>query len=215
VAKILQVPPSLPSEFLQEVRQCTLEGGILAVATESFYALSASVHSPSAINRVADIKGRSVDKPLLVLIGDRSQLDSLVVSIPSWADSLLDHFWPGPLTCIFKARSGLPPPLIGEGGTIGVRCPGSEVLRSILCTTGPLTGTSANRTGLPALFVPQEVLREFGDEIDMILDSGSSPGGKPSTLLSVVGQPRILREGPISFESIQAELAKHGITLAD
>ena len=215
MANILHVPLPLSSDFLKEVRQCTDHDGILAVATESFYALSASVRSASAVDRVAGIKGRSVDKPLLVLIGERSQLDSLVASMPPWADSLLQHFWPGPLTCIFDSKPGLPSPLLGEGGTIGVRCPGSGVLRSILCATGPLTGTSANRAGFPALSHPQDVVREFGEEIDLVLDSGPSPGGKSSTLLSLVGHPRILREGPISSKTIQVELAQHGVTLAD
>ncbi|MDT7041695.1 L-threonylcarbamoyladenylate synthase [Candidatus Nitronereus thalassa] len=215
MANILPVPFPLSSDFLEEVRQCAEQDGILAVATESFYALAASVRSVSAVERVAEIKGRPADKPLLVLIGERRQMKSLVISLPPWADSFLNRFWPGPLTCIFHAKPGLPPPLLGEGETIGVRCPGNEVLRSILCTTGPLTGTSANRTGFPALSHPQEVLREFGGEIDLILDRGPSPGGRPSTLLSLVGRPRILREGPISSNSIQVELVKHGVTLFD
>lgn len=213
MAKILTVPERLSSTFTDEVRECVFQGGILAVATESFYALAASVHSPIAVDRVAELKGRAADKPLLVLIGERSQLDSLVTSIPDWSVPLLDHFWPGPLTCIFPARPDLPEPITGGTDTIGIRWPGDERLASLLQLTGPLTGTSANRTGLPPLSTAQAVLKEFGEEIDLILDSGSSPGGSPSTILNFVGAPRLVREGPIGFDSLQAELAKQGITL--
>ena len=215
MAKILQVPHNPSPRFFEEVRECTAQGGILAVATESFYALAAPALSSEAVDRVAALKGRSTDKPLLVLISERSQLDSFVTSIPSWADPLLDHFWPGPLTCIFSAKSDLPLPLTGGSGTIGVRCPGEQRLLSILRATGPLTGTSANRANSPPLSTAQEVLEEFGDTIDLILDSGASPGGLPSTILSLVGSSRILREGPIASPAIQTVLAKEGVALAD
>lgn len=215
MAKILNVSVSPSSEFFEEVSQCVSQDGVLAVATESFYALAASVLSSTAVDRVADLKGRPSDKPLLVLIGERSQLDSVALSVPSWAVPLLDHFWPGPLTCIFPARSGLPSPLTDKSGTIGVRCPGGQRLLSILRATGPLTGTSANRTNSAPLSSAQEVLKEFGEEIDLILDSGPSPGGLPSTIVSLVDAPCIVREGPITIEAIQAVLATQGITLTD
>jgi len=215
VAKTLCVSSSPSSEFFEEVRQCTSDNGVVAVATESSYALGASFHSQTAVSRVADLKGRPFDKPLLVLVGNWDQLDSLVVSIPSWAFSVLEHFWPGPLTCIFKCRSSLPESLTMGTGTIGVRCPGSSQLRSILNVTGPLTGTSANRSGLPPLSTAREVSEQFGEEIDLILDSGPSPGGLPSTILVLSESPRILRRGLIATEEIQSVLAELGISLAD
>jgi L-threonylcarbamoyladenylate synthase len=215
VAKILSVPGNPSPEFFDVVVKCTSHGGVLSVATESFYALAAPAFSSIAVDRVAEIKGRSSEKPLLALIGERSQLDTLVSSVPSWAVFLLDHFWPGPLTCIFQARSDLPEPLTGGGKTIGVRCPGDRQLLSILNATGPLTGTSANRTGSAPLSTAEGVQKEFGEKIDLILDSGPAPGGLPSTILSLVETPHILREGPISSEAIQAILAKQGIILAD
>ena len=157
MAKLLAVPSSLDSKFLEEVCLCTSQDGVLAMATESFYALGASGQSLSAINRVAALKGRSSNKPLLVLIGDRNQLDLFVESIPSWAFSLLDQFWPGPLTCIFQCHRDLPKPITMGNATIGLRCPGHSQLRSILNATGPLTGTSANRSGFSPLSTATEV----------------------------------------------------------
>ena len=100
-------------------------------------------------------------------------------------------------------------------GTIGVRCPGNSQLRSILNATGPLTGTSANRSGLPPISTAAKVSEEFGKEIDLILDSGLSPGGLPSTILDLAKSPRIFRRGAISTEDIQAVLGKQGIRMAD
>ena len=215
MAKILRVSSSLSADFFEEVYQCTSQNGVMAIATESSYALGASVQSQTAVSRVVDLKSRPSDKPLLVLIGNWGQLDSLVTSIPSWAFSVLEHFWPGPLTCIFKCRPSLPRHLTMGSGTVGVRCPGSSQLRSILNVTGPLTGTSANRSGSSPLSTAKEILEQFGKEIDLILDSGPSPGGLPSTVLVLSEPPQILRKGLIAMEEIQAVLAKQGISLAD
>ena len=77
----------------------------------------------------------------------------------------------------------------------------------------PLTGTSANRSGSPPLSTAKEVSEQFGREIDLILDSGHSPGGLPSTILNLSEVPKILREGSIAVEEIQAVLAQQGLSL--
>lgn len=224
-------------------------GGVLAVGTESAYALAASVSVESALERVVRIKRRPVGKPLLALIADREQLAPLVRVVPPWAEAVLNTCWPGPLTVIFPAQPTVSPVLTaGAAGTtagtgaatteaaagmtmvptaadaaaagtaaatgIGVRQPAPSFLRALLRHTGPLTGTSANRSGAAPCLTAEEVRASLGDDVDVILDTGPAPGGQPSTLLSVVDAPVILRAGPVSAREIQSALSDTGLTVA-
>lgn len=215
MAKILQVPVNPCPSLLEEITHCVAHGGVLAVATESFYALAGSATHSEAISRVARIKGGPNPKPILVLIGDLSQLAHFISSLPPPAIPLFDRFWPGPLTAVLPAHPGLSPDLTVGTGTIGVRQPGSTTLLSLLRGVGPLTGTSANRSGAPPPQTALEVQETLGDEVDLIIDDGPTPGGKPSTVLNLFGEIRIIREGPISKEEIRTALASKGFTLAD
>ena len=154
-------------------------------------------------------------KPILVLIGERAQFTSLLTRIPQGTEALIDRFWPGPLTLVLPAASHLPDSLTGGTGTIGIRQPLTPRLLTLLRSTGPLTGTSANRSGERPLQHPMEVEEVLGKDIDLILDSGPSPGGRPSTVLNLVGEIRILRAGPISPQAIQEVLSTVGLALVE
>lgn len=214
MATILPVPSNPPPSFFGRIVDCVRDGGLLAVGTESSYALAASVSVSHALDRVVRVKRRPSGKPLLVLIGERSQLDSLTCSIPPWVDTMVNELWPGPLTVVFFAQPEVSPVLTAGTGTIGVREPAPSFLRSLLQHTGPLTGTSANRSGHVPCLTAEEVEAALGRHVDLILDTGPSPGNRPSTLLSVVDEPLILREGPISATEIQRVLKKIGHTVS-
>ena len=211
MTKIFPVPSDPPPSFFVPIADLVRRGGLLAVGTESSYALAASVSIPHALDRVVDAKMRPSGKPLLVLIGERSQLDSLVGSVPSWVHAMVNEFWPGPLTVIVPAQPGLSSVLTAGTGTIGVREPAPALLRALLRHTGPLTGTSANRSGQVPCLTAEEVEASLGRDVDLILDTGPSPGNRPSTLLSVVDEPTILRAGPVSTNEIQSALSKIGL----
>lgn len=164
-----------------------------------------------ALDRVSNAKERPSGKPLLVLIGERSQLDTLAGSVPSWFHEMINEFWPGPLTVIVPAQPGLSSVLTAETGTIGIREPSPAFLRTLLRHTGPLTGTSANRSGQASCLTAEEVDAALGHDVDLILDTGPATGNRPSTLLSVVDDPAILRAGPVSMEEIQGVLLQIGL----
>ena len=178
----------------------------MAVATESSYALAAGVQHPRAVERIIKMKGDRQAKPILLLVSSQTQVLQVASNLSPVAVMLMDRFWPGPLTLILPAMSELPSSLTRETHTIGVRQPQCPQLLQVLESTGPLTGTSANRTGREPVVTAETVHQEFGDEVDLILDSGPAPGGRPSTLLSVVGHIRLLRHGPISAQAIQEVL---------
>ena len=213
MAKVLPFPNVPSPDITTEASRCIQQEGVISIATESFYALAAGVEHGAAIQRVVSMKKDRQAKPILVLIGDRAQLIPLLSRIPPGTDALIDRFWPGPLTLVFPAASHLPDSLTCGTGTIGVRQPLPIRLLPLIQSTGPLTGTSANRSGETPLQHPRAVEEVFGKDLDLILDSGPSPGGRPSTIVSLVGEIRLLRAGPISTQAIQEVLSTVGLTL--
>lgn len=187
-------------EGIQRVSRVILEGGVAAFPTETFYGLGADARNEEAVQKIFRIKGREENKPLLLLIGDRSWLPGLVQSIPSVAARLLEKFWPGPLTLVFEAAPGLSPLLTGGTGTIGVRFSPHPVALALTQAVGrAITATSANLSGQPSASVAAEVFRSLGDRVDAILDGGQTAGGLGSTVLDLSSRvPRILRQGVIS-----------------
>ena len=214
MATVLHLNSTPSPQLIHQVAQCLQEGGVVAVPTDSFYGLAVSPFNQVALERLMHIKGDRSHKPFPVLIGDPSQLDQLVTHIPQIASALMQHFWPGLLTLVLKAQEHLSPALTGENGTIGVRQPNDARLCELLKQTGPVTGTSANRTGQSPAQSVEEVMKYLGSEINLILDGGPTPGGQPSTVLQLVGDIRILRQGAISRLKLQAVIDRKGKPLS-
>jgi L-threonylcarbamoyladenylate synthase len=170
--------------------------------TDSYYALAVGAFQPTTLEQLRAIKGHRDHKPFPVLIGDLSQLDQLVDHVPETAKKLMQQYWPGLLTLVLKAKPHESPVLMSESGTIGVRQPNDSRICALLKQTGPLTGTSANRSGQPPAQSADEVIQQVGSEIDLILDGGQTPGGQPSTVVQVEPELRILRQGAIPRSAI-------------
>jgi L-threonylcarbamoyladenylate synthase len=194
--------------FFAEARRVLRSGGVMALPTETFYALAVNPFDPSALARLFALKGRPVGKPVLVLIAGPEMLFQVARGVPAAAPRLMARFWPGPLTLIFPARPDLPPLLTGDTGAIGLRQPRQEQVCRLLTALGlPLTGTSANRAGQEPLSAAPKVARVFGDGVDLILDVGPCPGGLPSSIVDLtVSPPRLVRAGAIAFTVIQEVL---------
>ena len=176
------------------LRDLLARGGVAAVPTETFYALAADPASEEGVSRVFEIKGRDDGKPLLVLLSSRGDLAKLGVEAEP---RLLDRFfdiWPAPLTVVLPLRA----PIAASRGarTLAVRVPALKTVRRLLELAGPLTGTSANRSGAPALADPDEVAAALGDDLDVLVDGGRTRGGQPSTVLDATRTPPVvLRAG--------------------
>ena len=215
MATVLQLnsPPS--PQLIHQVAQGLQEGGVVAVPTDSFYGLAVNPFDQVALERLMHIKGERSHKPFPVLISDTSQLDQLVTHIPQIARTLMERFWPGLLTLVLNAQLGLSPVVTGENGTIGVRQPNDARLCELLKQVGPVTGTSANRTGEKPAQTAEEVMKNLGSEINLILDGGSTPGGQPSTVLQVEPKLLIIRQGAISRDRLQQILSTDSIQLSE
>ena len=181
-----------------------LSGGVVALPTESFYGLAVDATNEKAIKRLLQLKKRQETHPILLLIDSRDVLEGLVKEIPRVAWKLMDAFWPGGLTLVFKAGSGVSPLLTGGGGTIGVRLSSHPIPTELARAAGvPITGTSANLSGHAPCKEAKDVFGSLGGQIDLLVDGGKTAGGKGSTVLDVtVDPPVILREGMVSRDQI-------------
>lgn len=212
--KRVKIDPLRPeASILKKAVEILKKGEVIALPTDTFYALGADGLNPEAIKKVYEIKGRDYKKPILLLIADREQLASLVSKIPSVADKLISYFWPGPLTIIFKASGEIPSLLLGEGDKVGIRIPDNLVVREISrILGGPITGTSANLSGKPSPFSAETLVSSLGEKLALILDAGITPGGLASTIIDVTTiPPRLIRKGKISVEEIEKAIGKIAI----
>ncbi len=189
------------------------QGGIVAFPTETFYGLAVDPFNEQAVNNLYRLKGRPLHKPFLVLIQDASQLPMLARSIPHVYELLMREFWPGPLTLVFPAVSGLSTVLTGAGLGIGVRISPHPVAMVLGEMWGkPMTATSANRSGMQAACSASEVRQIFGEGVACILDGGRTQGTMSSTVVGLEqGELRLIRAGVIDFSTLaQAGKAEDG-----
>lgn len=175
-------------------------GGIVAYPTETFYGLGAKYDIDSALKRLYEIKNRPQEKAMPLIIGSREELFLITDSVNKSAMDLMDRFWPGPLTILFRARPGLSEYISSEN-KVAVRIPGeSFALRLARAAGFPITSTSANISGMPPADNASMVSDYFGEVIDLIIDGGKTNGGLPSTIVDVTGDmPKIIRHGSIDI----------------
>jgi L-threonylcarbamoyladenylate synthase len=194
---------------LAEAARIISRGGLVAFPTETYYGLAVDPFSEAALAGLFAVKSRPAAKPILTLIESRAQLTRLTTEIPAVYPVLMDHFWPGPLTLLFRARPELPHLLTGGTGTIGVRISSLPVARRLAAASGGIiTATSANLSGRPPAATAAEAATQLGPGLDLILDGGPTAGGCPSTLLTVEnGKPLLLREGMVAAADIRRLLA--------
>ena len=173
--------------------------GVLVYPTDTFYGLGVNCFSENAIQRVYRLKRRDPSKPLSVIIADLAGLEELVKDIPPVFKPLSSEFWPGQLTVVFRASEKLPPVLLGQSGTIGVRYPDFSWLTSLVRYAGfPITATSANVSDRGEVSDPLSLRKDFSGKVDLIVDGGITPGLRSSTVVDIsTGAVKILREGAL------------------
>jgi L-threonylcarbamoyladenylate synthase len=200
MAEVIQIDPRHPSPQLIERVARVLQGkGLIIYPTETLYGLGANPCYPEAMKRVYAIKRRDKAKPIPFLIKDQEMLAILAEEIPPIGRELMERYWPGPLTLIFRARQGLPAPLRGKAGTIGLRISSHPIASGIVeALDAPLTSTSANLAGADDLIDGNQFAKLFGDQVDLIIDGGRVAGQGSTVVDLTVAPPRIMRQGMIS-----------------
>ena len=208
MAEVLQIDPNnfKPRELVRSV-EALQKGGIIAYPTETVYGLAADATSDEAVSRVFEAKSRSMDNPISIAISSLSMAYS-VGKLNEQAEDLIQKFLPGPLTVVVEKRPILSDYLSAETGKIGLRMPDHPVASRLIDRfDGPITSTSANISGNPAPTRIEEAVEQLGEKVDIYLDCGRAPGGKPSTVVDVTESDiEIVRKGPISEDEIRSVL---------
>jgi len=205
--QILKVDPNDPlTNHAKHIRNILETGGVIAFPSDTYYGLGVNPFNEKGIRQIFKLKSRAYDKPLLVLIATELQLSQLAKDISQEADQLIKKFWPTSLTLVFNAVTQLPSVLTADTGKIGIRLPKNEWTRRLIETVGcPLTATSANKSGGRNTRTAEEVAHIFGNDLDLIIDSGPAPGGKVSTLVdTTLSPPVLLRHGAIAEQEIDS-----------
>jgi L-threonylcarbamoyladenylate synthase len=203
--KVYKINPEHPEpEVIQRVGTVINQGGIIAFPTRCLYGLGADAFNREAVQRVFQLKQRSFQKPILILLDQRNQLERLVSHVSKTASRIMDQFWPGRVTLVFKAADTVPGCLTAGTGKIGIRLPGHPVAATLTDSLGvALTGTSANLSGRPGCRDIDDLDPQLIQQLDAVLDAGPLKGGIGSTVVDVTGDiPRILREGQVSEKDI-------------
>ncbi len=190
---------------IQQAIETLRKGGIVAYPTDTVYGLGASAFNDDAVAKVYEAKGRPRQFALPLLLSSVSQIVLVATDVPAVAWRLADRFLPGGLTLILNKAPTLSDLVTGGSDKIAVRVPNHPIPIAIVEGLGaPITGTSANISGCRSLVTPQEVLRQMGDRVDLIVDGGRCPGGTDSTVVDLTEEtPRIVRYGMIRREEIE------------
>lgn len=183
-------------------------GRVVAVPTDTFYALSADPFNLAAIEEVFRIKGRAETKALPILVSSIEQSVSLIREVPDAFLTLANKFWPGALTLVVAATHRIPLKVTGNSGRVALRWPDSRIVTALIeAVGGPVTGTSANLSGFPSCTNAQQISKQIGDRLPLVLDSGDTGATLASTIVRVDGDGwSIVREGAIPESEIESAL---------
>ena len=218
---VLKVDPDAPnSEAVRLAADIIRKGGLVAFPTETVYGLGADALNPKAVSTLFKAKKRPRDNPPIVHVGRTSDVYKLAMEVPAKAEKLMQIFWPGPLTLIFKRSSIVPDVTVAGLDTIAVRMPKHNVALALIRESGcPIAAPSANLAGKPSPTTAQHVLEDLYGRIDAVLDAGPTRIGVESTVLDMtVNPPQILRPGGTPYELLREILGKvelHPVVFAE
>ena len=193
------------TEGIEQAARFLRDGQLVAIPTETVYGLAANALDGQAVASVFAAKGRPMDNPLIVHIGDMADWAPLVTHIPENAQKLADAYWPGPLTIILPAAAHIPAEVTGGLTTVAVRFPSHPIAQAVILHAGcPLAAPSANRSGSPSPTNAARVMEDMDGRIAAVLDGGDCAFGVESTVVDLCHTPpRLLRPGGITPEMLE------------
>ena len=185
------------------------DGGLVCYPTDTVYGIGAAASDDAAVRRLFAVKGRSLDKPLPLLLADASGA-ARVGEVTPLAKALAGGFWPGALTIVMRKVASYRSLALAGGDTVALRVPDHGLVRRIVRVLGePITGTSANRTGTRAPLSAAEVAFQMGEMVELIIDGGRSRTRLESTVIDITrDKPEIVREGAVSRGEVEKALGQ-------
>ena len=189
---------------MDKLRTILENGGAVILPTETVYGLFAQALNEDAVNRVYQLKQRPRDKAMNLNVSNLNDIYFFSQNPPHYLEKLYNRFMPGPLTIILKANKNVPFWVNSGLDTVGFRLPNHEKTLRLISETGPLIGPSANVSGQESGKEFTKLLSQFSEKLEGIADDEALTG-IDSTILDLSGlKARILRQGSISREEIQA-----------
>lgn len=201
-------PGNPDMDLISEAIDIMANGGIILYPTDTVYGLGANIFNNEAVQRIYEIKKRDPSKPLSVLVQDTDSLE-LIADLNRNSREIVNKWLPGPFTFILNKKK-IVSPYVSASTKVGVRIPDYKIARA-LASLFPITTTSANITNECTLSNPQEILRQIGDTVDLVIDVGDLNKAKPSTVIDLSSsKPTLVRNGFDSndLDSIRDDLDK-------
>lgn len=192
---------------IQEAAEEIKRGNLVLFPTETVYGIGANALDASAVNKIFVAKGRAQDNPLIVHVSNIQMVENIVTEITDLEKRLMENFWPGALTIIFKRKSNevIPNVVTANLDTVGIRMPSNIIAKKLIEKAGvPIAAPSANVSGKPSGTNVEDIIDEFDGKVAYILDGGLSDIGLESTVIKVEGENiNILRPGKITKEQLE------------
>ena len=207
--EVLKISPDSPEPSVVDYAADFIRRGrVVGMPTDTFYALSADPFNLSSIEHVFRVKGRAENKALPILVNSIEQAVTLARDLPDSFLVLAHKFWPGALTLVVEATHRLPLKVTGNTGRVALRWPDSRIASALIeAVHGPITGTSANLSGFPSCTNASQIVKQLGERLPLILDSGDTGAIMASTIVRISGNEwSIVREGAIPESEITAAL---------
>lgn len=206
--RVIKAPRGhLTSVQLQECVDVFKNGGVVVFPTDTVYGIGCMAFHQAGVKRIYDLKGRHYTKALPLLLSAADQLKLVTKNVLPKAQRLIDAFWPGALTLVFKTGPLVVAAARGKE-SVAVRVPNHGLVRQLLDVLHvPLATTSANLSGKPAVKTATQAKKIFEGRVDMIIDGGKCPGGTESSVVDVTHFPfLVLREGAIPKQKLMREV---------
>ena len=203
--EFLKIDPISPNEA--DIKHCAdiiLQGGLVAMPTETVYGLGADATDAEAAKKIYAAKGRPSDNPLIIHIAKPSDAEKYAHTGELYY-RLAAAFMPGPLTIILPKRDTIPSDVTGGLDSVAVRCPAHPVARALISAAGvPIAAPSANLSGSPSPTTADHVKKDMDGRIDAIIDGGECDIGLESTIIKLDGSKAILlRPGAITADALR------------
>ncbi len=218
-AELLRVNAQSPQgEVLRYAAHFLTRGCVVAIPTDTFYGLATDPFNLAAVDEIYRVKGRPETRALPILVNCLEQALMLLRDCQEEAAGdaiplrrftrLAEAFWPGALTLVMDASNRVPLKVTANTGKVALRWPKSAVVDQLIDEfEGPITGTSANISGFPSCSSAEQVIKQLGNRLPLVLDGGDSGASLPSTIVELRGDDwRVLREGTIPLAEIEKAL---------
>lgn len=194
---------------LEQAISTMQHGGLVAFPTDTVYGIGASLAFPAALDRIFEIKGRDRERTLPLLLASPAEVSKVTANPDPQLLELASMFWPGPLTIALPALDSLPPQVVAEDGTVGVRVPDHSIALILAQRNGgAIATTSANLSGQAPALHTSDIDASLVESLDLILDGGIAKGGLASTVIRLGDATiSVIREGAIPTAEIEAAWA--------